>query len=240
MSAYRQPTHHEAIGCVASPLPHADRRARLHEEMNALSIISSVASLITPSMSDRDRARIDRLNRAVARLTHLVQSEADEVAASIDASSSTATIDVESLVRDVAELSRDRAERAEVRLVIECAGGSLRGDGAALREALVDWVGSAIDATPCGRAVHLETHVTVQGDQVWAIHAEGGATPERVMRSASVVMQNGGSLAFQAKDGKGFTVRVWLPREGRRDEARRVSSESIRADNVVKLRIVGR
>jgi hypothetical protein len=58
------------------------------------------------------------------------------------------------------------------------------------------------------------------------------------MRSASVAMHSGGSLAFQARESKGFTVRVWLPKEGRRAE-KRVSRETIRTNNVVKLRIVG-
>jgi len=238
MSAHRQPTCDDAIGGFASPMPSSHRADRRHEEMNALSIISSVASLIAPGMSERDRARMDRLNRAVARLTHLIESEAEDAATSI-AATPIAPIDVECLVREVAELSRPRAERARVRLVIECRGGTLRGDGAALRDALLDWVGSAIEATPQGHAVHLETIVTAQGDQVWTIKTEGGATPERVMRSAPVAMQSGGSLAFQAREGQGSTVRVWLPRDGRRAEPPRSASEPIRAGNVVQLRIVG-
>ena len=67
MSAHRQPTCDDAIGGFA-PVPSSHRTNRLHEEMNALSIISSVASLIAPGMSERDRARMDRLNRAVARI----------------------------------------------------------------------------------------------------------------------------------------------------------------------------
>jgi len=192
-----------------SPMPALDRTARVHEQMNALSIISTVASLLTPGLSDRDVVRMDRLNRAVDRLTRLIRDEGDEA---LDAAAP--TIDVEALVRRVCDRLHRRAEEAGIELVVDCGGGILRGDGPALQETLQSLVGNAIDTTLPGRAVRLETRLTATGDQVWTIKDSGTGMPVHVMLSASVAMSHGGSLAFESREGAGTTVHVWLPREG--------------------------
>ncbi len=198
-----------ATSGFVSPVPALDRAARVHEQMNALSIISTVASLLSPGLSERDRVRLDRLNRAVDRLSGLIRNDAGDAPA-------TRAIDVEALVRGVCDLLYGRAEEAGVELVVECGGGILWGDGPVLQESLLNLVGNAIDATLPGRAVHLETRPTAVGDQIWIIKDSGTGLPAHVMRSASVAMSHGGSLAFESREGAGTTVHVWLPREGGR------------------------
>jgi signal transduction histidine kinase len=220
---------------VVPPRRISGRAARAHEEMNALSVISSVASLLAPGLSERDRLRMDRLNRAVDRLRDLIRDDVDE-ARDFIATSVPQPIDVEALVRGVCELLRERAEDAGIQIVVDCGGGLLDGDAAPLEETLFELVGNAIDATLPGRAVHLETRVTLAGDQVWTIQGSGAPRPARLMLSASVAMSYGGSLAFESREGEGTTVRVWLPRVARKGELPTLSSRAVRPVDVVELR----
>src|SRR4030095_6828994 len=144
------------IRAVIPPKRVSGRAARAHEEMNALSVISSVVSLLAPGLSECERLRMDRLNRAVDRLRDLIRDDVDE-ARDLISTHVTETIDVEALGRAVCERLRQRAAQAVIRLVGYCSGGWLEGDAALLRETLLELVRNAIDATLPGREVHLET-----------------------------------------------------------------------------------
>ena len=220
-----------------SPVPPPDRTDRLHEELSSLSIIQTVADRITPGLSARDRSRMDRLHRAVKRLNQLIQTEADELRRSTATpATATAIVDVEALVREVCALLQGRAEESGVRLVVECEGGVLRSDRAVLKETLLNLVGNAIDVTGPGRVVRLETKVSASGDQIWTIEDSGTGMPPWLMLSASIAMSHGGSLAFESRQGGGTTVRVWLPQEGRKREARALAANPVRFGEVVELR----
>ncbi len=145
-------------------------------------------------------------------------------------------IHVESMVRGVCDELQARAERAGTRILVECRGGFMMGDAAALHDTLFDLVSGAIAATPPGRDVHLSTRVTAEGDQLWTVRDAGTAMLEQVMRCASVAMSHGGSLVFEAREGEGTTVRVWLPREGKKRDVLTVPSPRRRNGNVVYLR----
>jgi len=207
-----------------SQIPHADRAALLREQMNALSVIRSVASLLTPRLSPRDRVRMERLNRAVARLERLVRDDFDGTLDSMPAEVPSG-IDVESLVRAVCDRSRARAEEAGIKLVVECGGGWLFGDERALEDTLFDLVNNAIEATPPGFMVRIETRVTGAGDQIWTVKDSSSGMSARVMLSASVAMSHGGSLAFESRQGEGAAVRMWLPRRGPRSGLRAVATQ---------------
>jgi signal transduction histidine kinase len=211
----------------------SERAARAHEMMNALSIIGSTASLVMPRLSEQDRTRMERLDRAVSRLVELVRDDLDDARAS--SSTSAGLLDVEVLVRSVCDSLRERAERAGVRVVVECEGGCLRGDAAALEDTLFKLLSSAIEATPKGRDVRLETRVTADGDQLWTIEDWGAGMPPEVMLSASVATSHGGSLVFESHAGEGTKVRVWLPRDGKQRRVLTVPPPTRRGDNVVDL-----
>ena len=222
-SAFSPASKSDDAPYYVSQSPRADRAALVHEQMNALSVIRSVASLLAPQLSPRDRVRVDRLNRAVTRLGKLIRNDFDGTVDSMPSEVPT-RIDVELLVREVCERSRVRAEDAGIQLVVQCGGGWLFGDEAALEETLFNLVGSAIDATPSGRAVQIETRVTASGDQVWTVKDSSSGMPARVMLSASVAMSHGGSLAFESRQGEGAAVRMWLPRRGPRSGLRAVAT----------------
>jgi signal transduction histidine kinase len=161
---------------------------------------------------------------------------ADWASTSRAATRTPSIIHVEALVRDVCDELQGRAERAGTRIVVECRGGFMMGNAAALHDTLFDLVNGAIEATPPGRDVHLETRMTAEGDQLWTIRDAGTATLEGVMRCASIAMSHGGSLVFESREGEGTMVRVWLPREGRRRDVLTVVSPHRRNGNVVYLR----
>jgi signal transduction histidine kinase len=212
----------------------SEREARAHEMMNALSIIGSTASLVMPRLSEQDRTRMERLDRAVSRLVELVRDDMDDAHAS-SSTSRAGLLDVEVLVRSVCDSLRERAERAGIRVIVDCEGGCLRGDAAALEDTLFKLLSRAIEATPKGRDVRLETRVTGVGDQLWTIEDWGAGMPPEVMLSASVATSHGGSLVFESHAGEGTKVRVWLPRDGKQRRVLTVPPTTRRSDNVVDL-----
>jgi signal transduction histidine kinase len=145
-------------------------------------------------------------------------------------------IHVEALVRGVCDELQGRAERAGRRIVVECRGGFMMGNAAALHDTLFDLLNGALKAAPVGRDVHLTTRTTAEGDQLWTIRDADPTMLDEVMRSASVAMSHGGSLVFEARDGEGTTVRMWLPRDGRKRDVLTVLSPRRRNGNVVYLR----
>src|SRR3954464_10215968 len=79
------------------------------------------------------------------------------------------SVEVEAVLLRVCELSRERAEALGVGLIVDCGGGVLDGDGQAFEDILANLVGNAIESTPSGQSVRLDTRVTDAGDQLWTI-----------------------------------------------------------------------
>src|SRR5258706_332936 len=62
-------------------------------------------------------------------------------------------VDIEELVLGVCDIAANKAETAGVRLVVQCEGGAVEGDRAALEGVLLNLVDNAIDATAAGETV---------------------------------------------------------------------------------------
>jgi hypothetical protein len=87
MQTEQLPTPAATVTCsYVSPISVPDRAARAHEQMNALSVISSVANLLAPALSERDRQRMERLHRAVNRLAELIRDDLIEAYGSASSS----------------------------------------------------------------------------------------------------------------------------------------------------------
>lgn len=202
--------------------------ARAHEQKNCLSIILAVASLVTPELSDGNRARMERLRAAAHRIRDLIDPDLaghpfDHVVTEID---------VHDLFESVCEMLRDRAEAAQVALLVDCSGGCVRAVASELREALFNLIANALEATPAGKAVVIHTDTTPEGDQLWSIHDAGvGMPPEVVSQlgiphrsfrpggsglgialARAIIRRHGGSLRFDSVLGRGTTVSILLPR----------------------------
>jgi len=207
----------------------SESAARAHEQKNCLSIILAVASLVTPELSDGSRQRMERLRAAAHRIRDLLNADLDE------SGEGGRDIEVQRLFDAVCESLRDRAEAAQVELVLECGGGYVRACEGELREALFNLISNAVEATPPHRSVFIQTATTSEGDQVWTIHDSGAGmrpevldqlgTPHRSFRrggsglgvalARAIVNRHGGSLQFDSVRGRGTTVTIHLPREGR-------------------------
>ena len=208
--------------------PVSESAARAHEQKNCLSIILAVASLVTPELSDGSRERMERLRAAAHRIRDLLNADLDE------SGDDGREIEVRRLFDAVRESLRDRAEAANVELVLECGGGTLRACEGELREALFNLISNALEATPPHRSVFIHTEVTADGDQVWSIHDSGTGmrrevldqigVPHRTFRrggsglgvalARAIVNRHGGSLRFDSVRGRGTTVTIHLPRAG--------------------------
>ena len=122
-----------------------------------------------------------------------------------------------------------RADGARVRLSAR-GDASVEGDPRRLREALLNLVANAIEATPPGGEVAVE--VRPVGDQVEIeVRDTGrGIAPETLRRlgtpffttraegtglgvalARSVIAQHGGALRYESEPGKGTTARATLP-----------------------------
>ena len=142
-------------------------------------------------------------------------------------------VDVARLFAAVCGALRDRADEAKVTLVVDCRGGRLRAIEDDLREVLFNLIANALEATPAGRAVHVDAGATPDGGQRWAIHDAGAGmnrevidqlgVPHRTSRpggsglgvavAKEVVSKLGGTLRFDSSPGRGTTATIWLPYE---------------------------
>jgi signal transduction histidine kinase len=140
------------------------------------------------------------------------------------------TIDLAALSRDVLDVLDGRAEGAGVSLALEGAAPAVRGDPRRLKEALINLVSNAIEATPAGGRVAIRVRAT--GGQVHLdVQDTGrGIAPEDIERlgtsffttrpngtglgvvlAQGVIAQHGGTLTYQSVVGRGTTATVALP-----------------------------
>jgi signal transduction histidine kinase len=202
--------------------------ARAHEQKNCLSIILAVASLVTPELSKEGRERMERLRAAANRMRDLLNAD-------LARAEDLADVDIGELFSAVCESLRDRAEAANVPIVVKCGGGAVRASEADLKEALFNLVSNAIEATPAERRVFIHTEISATGDHEWRIHDSGAGMhsemlsqvgiPRRSFREGgsgfgvalarAVIERHGGSLRFDSVCGTGTTVTITLPREQR-------------------------
>ncbi len=121
------------------------------------------------------------------------------------------------------------AGEARVRLVAR-GDATVEGDPRRLREALLNLVGNAIEATPPGGAVTVEVRASRDGAQILVSDTGRGMSSETLARlgtpffttredgtglgvvlARAVIADHGGSLQYESVPGKGTTVRAVLP-----------------------------
>jgi signal transduction histidine kinase len=133
---------------------------------------------------------------------------------------------------------RARAEVADVHLTIDCGGGTIQADERALGEAIFNLVANAIEATPRGGHVTLETRVLTTGEQRWVVRDTGAGLPVSqlvhfgrggrstkiggsglgVALSRAAVDRHGGRLEVESQDALGTTVTISLGRANGHDQ----------------------
>lgn len=141
-------------------------------------------------------------------------------------------IELRALARDVLDVLDGRAQQAGVQLTVAGNAPPVQGDPRRLKEALINLVANAIEATPNGGTVALEIRADPDRAQLAVRDSGRGITPEDLERlgtsffttrpngtglgvvlAQGVITQHGGSLAYVSTVGKGTTATITLPTE---------------------------
>ena len=124
-----------------------------------------------------------------------------------------------------------RADQAGVTLAMEGGHTPVQGDPRRLKEALINIVANAIEATPNGGSVQLRVRNNVAGNVTLEVKDTGrGIAPDDLERlgtsffttrpngtglgvvlAQGVITQHGGSLAYTSTVGRGTTATITLP-----------------------------
>jgi signal transduction histidine kinase len=140
------------------------------------------------------------------------------------------SFDLTALARDVLDVLAGRADQAGVVLSLDGGPMPVQGDPRRLKEALINLVANAIEATPSGGSVHLRVRgggagVTLEvkdsgrgigredlerlGTSFFTTRPNG--TGLGVVLAQSVITQHGGSLSYTSAVGQGTTATILLP-----------------------------
>jgi signal transduction histidine kinase len=205
--------------------------ARLaHEVKNPLAAIKGLSTHMARSATDQKTAE---------RLA-IVAAEADRLQSIVDGFLSfsrglddleVATVKPHEIVHELEVLLETRAEEAGVKLAV--AGDpvlQLDADGPKLRQALLNLVLNAIQASPRGSTVALKVASDCEGAKITVQDDGVGMTPEVLDRirkpyfttkeggtglgvavARGIVEQHGGRMDIRSASGKGTTVSIVLP-----------------------------
>jgi signal transduction histidine kinase len=199
---------------------------------NCVSVIVALCRLAERDTAEARRERWKHVQSAARRLQDLL---ADDLVADSAQSTEQRRVDtslclVEELVKSVAGGLDARAEAAGVKLNVDCGGGSILAEEGALSEALFNLVANAIEATPQGGAVNLETRQLPGGHQQWAVRDTGyGIGNDQLARlgrpypsrkkggsglgfalARAAIARHGGSLRIESRRGAGTSITVLL------------------------------
>jgi signal transduction histidine kinase len=203
-----------------------------HELKNPLTGIKALVQLgLRSAAEEPSRERLEVVEREVTRMQEILQNylsftrPLQEVAPR--------RVELGALVSDTLEVLSARADGARVRLYAQ-GDAAVEADPRRLKEALLNLVANAIEATAAGGEVDVA--VRPAGDQAEIVIRDTGRGMEAetlrrigtpffttredgtglgVVLARSVIAQHGGSLRYESEPGQGTRVRVALPRVAR-------------------------
>jgi signal transduction histidine kinase len=200
-----------------------------HELKNPLASIKGLCQLVarTPE-SERTQERLTVVASEISRMETILNEYLSFSRPLEDIRPE--AIDLNVLARDVLDVLDGRAVGAGVSLAIEGSAPTVQGDPRRLKEALINLVSNAIEATPSGGSVALRVRGTTAGVQLDVQDSGRGISPEDLERlgtsffttrangtglgvvlAQGVITQHGGSLAYASAIGKGTTATIRLP-----------------------------
>jgi signal transduction histidine kinase len=202
-----------------------------HELKNPLSSVKGLVQLLARSATEpRARERLAVVQGEVERMEGILQ-EYLSFARPLGALRR-GEVDLGQLLEDVAGVVEARAQAAGVRVERLPASASprVRGDGRRLKEALLNLVLNAIEATPPGGRVELGVEPAGTG-AVLTVRDTGRGMPAAVLArvgtpffttreagtglgvvlARTVVVQHGGRLEYESHPGQGTVARITLP-----------------------------
>jgi signal transduction histidine kinase len=200
-----------------------------HELKNPLSAVKGLAQLLSRGAADdRSRERLAVIESEVSRMEGILRDYLSFSRPLEDLR--TRPVDLVVIADDVLAVLEARAEVAGVTLKRSGEGVGAVGDPRRLKEALLNLVANALEATPRGGSV--EVALAAGGDEASiAVRDTGkGIAPEDLARvgtpfftkreggtglgvvlARGVLRQHGGDLRFESELGRGTTVTLRLP-----------------------------
>jgi signal transduction histidine kinase len=202
-----------------------------HELKNPLAAIKSLAQVEAKhATDDKSRRRLEVVLNEVERIGTLLREYLDVARPVVEAS--VAVVQLDELMSDVSALVAGRAEAASVTLTVAGQGGVLHADRRLLKEALVNVVCNAIEATPRGGQVTVDYHYGERGASIVVRDTGRGMTKDTAARigtpffttrengtglgvaiAKTALAQHGGTLEYQSTPGIGTVARIALPIE---------------------------
>lgn len=200
-----------------------------HELKNPLASIKGLCQLVarTPE-SERTQERLAVVASEISRMETILHEYLSFSRPLEDLKAE--TIDLNALARDVLDVLAGRADQAGVTLELEGMPCPVQGDPRRLKEALINLVSNAIEATPTGGKVALRLRVNPAGatlevrDTGRGISAEDlerlgtsffttrpNGTGLGVVLAQGVITQHGGTLDYKSTVGHGTTATIHFP-----------------------------
>ncbi|MEZ4400316.1 MAG: HAMP domain-containing sensor histidine kinase [Kofleriaceae bacterium] len=210
-----------------------------HELKNPLASVKGLVQLLARGASDgRTRERLDVAQSEIARM-ELILAEYLSFSRPLE-DLRPRPLALAELVADVVAVISGRAEHARLEVKVDAQPAQLTADRRRLKEALLNLLANAIEATPAGGAITVRCRSTEDGGGVVEVADTGrGIKPDELARlgtsffttrdggtglgvvlAQSVVAQHGGTISYASAVGKGTTVTVRLPPAPPADGAR--------------------
>ncbi len=200
-----------------------------HELKNPLASIKGLCQLVSRAPeSERTQERLNVVASEISRMETILNEYLSFSRPLEDLNPE--AVDLNALTRDVLNVLAGRADQAGVTLAMEGGSTPVQGDPRRLKEALINIVANAIEATPHGGSVHLRVR-NGGGNVTLEVKDTGrGIAPEDLERlgtsffttrpngtglgvvlAQGVITQHGGSLAYVSTVGRGTTATITLP-----------------------------
>jgi signal transduction histidine kinase len=203
-------------------------RSFAHEVRNPLAAIGAAAQVV--AREDCEKSQRLRLARAIVsetdRVTGLVQEYVERRAVRVAITS----VDVPTLLTEVVEINLlTSPARARIRVHAAAELPTVRGDGARLKQVVLNLVLNAVKATDGGGTIALEARPDAGGVSLKVSDTGCGIAPADLPRifdetfstrqggglglpiARRIVEQHGGAIRVESTEGHGTTFTVWLP-----------------------------
>lgn len=203
-----------------------------HELKNPLASIKGLCQLVarTPE-SERTQERLAVVASEISRMETILHEYLSFSRPLEDLKPE--TLDLTALAREVLDVVAGRADQAGVALELEGAAAPVQGDPRRLKEALINLVSNAIEATPNGGRVVLRVRASTTGITLEVRDTGRGISPEELERlgtsffttrpngtglgvvlAQGVINQHGGTLEYKSTVGHGTTATIQFPAPG--------------------------
>ncbi|MBP9085381.1 MAG: sensor histidine kinase [Kofleriaceae bacterium] len=201
-----------------------------HELKNPLASIKGLCQLIAKAPAHaRTGERLAVVESEIVRMEHLLAEYLSFARPLEDLRLQ--HIDVADVARDVVEVLDGRAATAGIALILTPNAAPLAADPRRLREALLNLMGNALEATAAGGTISLTTRSNGNDIVIEVVDTGRGIRPEDLARmgtsffttrpdgtglgvvlAMSAITQHGGTLRYRSEVGAGTTATIRLPR----------------------------